>query len=1101
MKSFRVWRVVGVSLLVLLGLLAVLVGTGWLLLTRYGRPFAKQQIREQLTRNSELQLDPFEVDFTIWRDFPYVTASISNVVLSDTSQHRSLHVMRVGRADLRLDLRDLLHRQVHVTRLTVHDLAIGQLVDSTGHRWGLRGKRHPTAAKAPGVQLDLDSVIIYNFGIYTRNDYTHSALQGRVYRARLMADIQQGVLHVQGDLVGRLNHLSNRNGDLLTNEPMQSWLSYQYSFARRKGTFGPSSATLNGDTIRLSGTHQADTVAAEPRGTFLDLRFAGSQPLLAVLRAALPPTARYWLAGASSASKAQLVYTISGLSGPLVRPHTVMRFGLRNASVQWPDSARRIDRWDLQGTYDNGPAHLPKTMSVTLSECRIHSPVGQLDAALVLRDFRQPFIDGRIHGRTALPALVALLSPGRWGARRGTADLNVHLRGQLPAMSQLRRGEMRHHMSIKGMATLRDADFALSERRGELRHFNVRIGLNDSLWQLDNASGVVSGMRFRATATTVHLLDFITGQSPTASVAGSAAVDVLDIGRLRELARATTNPLTHQLRRARRSAAARQQLVATLGTHLLPEGLHLDLALRCGQLALGLDTLRDLAARVRHNGEEVRLTSIAGRLWGGRVSGEAHWPTDSTKRVAPVDYNMAFVFDTLSYSSLLTRLTRPPRRSVKSPASPAVRELLLASNGHLRYEVNALRLPDGERLRHLHMRLDKQDNILRLPYLHFDTPQGGTGDGSAAVELAGMHIVAADAKLALHYDKLDVPQLLRMLASVAPPRPDSATVAAARAARVARRAARNGGTAPSSVVATGRYSAVLRIEAGQVSYAAVHGRNFRATSRLQAGEALLDECSVDALGGRVSLKGRLITDAGRQHHPLQAQALLEDIQLPELFDTFNNMRLNVLGPENIRGGVRCAVALRTDLDGRFLPALNHTSAYLHADIRDLELLDVEALQDALKVQRKRTAHLLFEPVSSDFVLNQGELLIPNLRLNSNLTEMQLSGRYYLDGGADLFLGFNPLNALFGNNDKRIDRIEAGEPTMRRPSRLTYVHLAREQARTKFRVGLFQHKEQLQQQAQIRQQTRRLVITQRLDTTLRLPPANPLMVPQAKVVNR
>ena len=522
MKSFPLWRVLGVGFLLLL--LALGLG-GWLLSSRYARPYVKQVVREQLTHNSELVLDPFEVDFSVWHDFPHFTASLSHLTLSDTAHHRTVPVMRLGRADLRLNLRALLHRRVQVTRLTLHDVAIGQRVDSLGHTWGLRGKKRAAAAAPPKIDLALDSIIIYNFGIFTRNDFTNSILRGRIYQARVAATLHQGVLAVQGRFVGRLVQLHNRSGDLLTNEPVKAWLSYTYDFAKRQGSFARTRATLNGDTIRISGTHTAAVAVGSgpPPGTVLNLRFAGSQPLLAVLHAALPPTLQPLLRGARSPSKAQIEYLMTGLSGPLVRPRVVLHFGLRGARIAWPDSARRIDRWDLQGTYDNGPAHLPQTMSLHLSQCRIYSPAGQLDMAFLLRDFRRPYVQGRLHGRTELPALMGLLAPERWYASRGIADLDVRLHGLLPAVRHLRRGDFRRNLSVRGTATLRNAAFQLNGHQGDLRNLNVRIGLHDSLWRLSNASGVLAGMSFKASATTTYLLDYFTGQPPTTTITGQKA--------------------------------------------------------------------------------------------------------------------------------------------------------------------------------------------------------------------------------------------------------------------------------------------------------------------------------------------------------------------------------------------------------------------------------------------------------------------------------------------------------------------------------------------------------------------------------------------------
>jgi hypothetical protein len=280
-----------------------------------------------------------------------------------------------------------------------------------------------------------------------------------------------------------------------------------------------------------------------------------------------------------------------------------------------------------------------------------------------------------------------------------------------------------------------------------------------------------------------------------------------------------------------------------------------------------------------------------------------------------------------------------------------------------------------------------------------------------------------------------------------------------------------------------------------VHYNSIEGGKFQLVSHLSPGEARVDECSLDAFDGHITLHGLLRTDGGRQHHPLRIQALLEDIKLPDLFTTTKAMGLQLLTPDNIRGTLRCAAALRTDLDSTFLPVRAQTFGYVKADLRDLELLNVDALQQSFKfVKKERTGHLFFEPVSTEFLLNGGQVLIPSLKLNSNLTELEVSGRYNLDGRANLYVGMNPLNVLFGSNKRRIERIQNGEPMRPRSPRLTYVNLRRDVPGTKYQVKLFQRKEQQQQQATLRQQYRQLVVTQHLDTTMRLLPRNRLTGP-------
>jgi uncharacterized protein involved in outer membrane biogenesis len=1106
-------------------LLLVVLGAGvavWWLGESFARRLVAEKVRTALTKNSELVLAPFTVELSPWRDFPHLTASIRHLALTDTSYRQRVAVLQVGRADLRLELLSLWHGQVQVSRAVITDVDFREQVDSLGRAWGLRGKRAKGAGKTPVLGLKLDELEVNNFHFSTKNDYLRSAFGVAVRQARLRARLRGGVLRVAGTLQGELSYLRTRAGTLFEREPVGARVHYRYSFADRQGLLYRTRATLNGDSVRISGTHTLDP--HQPQGTRMNLRFVGNQPLVKVLMAALPPRFESYLAGATSPSKAHVHYTISGLSGPTVVPHNVLTFGLRGASLQWPQAARRINRWDLQGTYDNGPGHNPRTTILTLKRCRIYSAAGQLDVALTLRNFRRPVVDGRFRGQATLPELAALLPSAHWLARSGAADVDVQVRGTLPPRrGRALAGPPPPPLSLQGRLTLHQASLLLPARGADLSEVNVQIGLRDSVWQLNNASGVLNRMRFRASATTRNLLGYLNGQHPTASISGQFVVDELRLHELRELMKprprltATAMPFAGEgaarrreaRERSRRSRAPRDRarLAATLASELIPAGLLLDVQLQCRRLLLASDTLSDLAVTVRHDGHQVQLQNLAGRMWGGHVRGELQWPTDSANRVAPVQYRLLVTFPNLDYEQLLARLNRPlllaakPGRRQQPPGpgrpgragAPTVRDLLLEANGRLNLDIGQVNLPEGESMRQVSMQLEKYGGLVYMPYLRFLTPEGGHGEASGTARFKGLRLRQADTDVTLRYATLDVQRLLGLIASLTTAPADSVPTARtiARAERRAeRKAERQQGTGNTSLLASGVLTAVLRVEADRVNYGPLRGDRFRLVSHLRNGEARLNNCSFDALQGHLSLSGYMRSPANRAHHPTQLQVRLQDIQLPALFGTLSDLGLGVLGAENVLGSLRGVADLRTDLGRSFLPSLPNTAGYLKTDIRDLELVNVEALVQALKILKsERTSHLYFEPVQGEFLLAQGQVLIPGLHLDSNLSNLEVSGHYGLTGATNLFIGLQPMKALFGNNNKRIERIQNGEPMTKADAKgkdkLTYVSLRRTAPGEKFQVRLFQRDEKRDAQARLLEQYRNYLRTQHLDTTVRM----------------
>ncbi|MBD2715033.1 hypothetical protein KBK19_08305 [Microvirga sp. STR05] len=1063
-----------------LGLVLTLVGTAWVLGTRWGQRQLEKLIRGRVSRNSDLVLAPFEVDISALRHFPHFTVSLRHVLLTDTSFGRAVPVLRVGQVDARLELSHIWRGEFRMSHLTLRDAEFRQLTDSLGRDWGLRGKgpRRNTPSVPPN--FDLDSLVLVNVRVQDRNELHNGGFDAYVRQGRLVVQVRKGLAHTTGTLDGQLNYLRSGRGNLFQNEPVVAQVRYRYDFRRREGTFLRTQATLNGDTVLVNGTHRG-AAPNEPRGTRLNLQFEGKQPLLEVLHVALPTSLDHFLDDARSPSHAHIRYSIRGISGPTTRPRTVLRFALRNAQVQWADSARRIQRWDARGVFDNGPSHSPRTTSLSFEQCRIYSKAGELDASLTVSDFTRPRLQGHVRGRTELQTLASVVVPTLWRARRGEATIDLKLDGTLPEIPDrasrraLRADTLLPPIAARGTVQLENASFTIPRRQADMTGLNVRIRLRDSLWTLENLAGQLNGMQVRANATTTYLLAYFSGQHPTTNVTGTFEVDEL---RTRELQRLLAAPHSRNrpAQRAARLGRTPNQELATKAMNLLPPGLRLNIRLRCGLLILASDTLEQLAATVRHNGRYVQLRDLHVRVWGGQVSGVVSWPTD-TLNLQPVAARLAVQFPSLNYQQLLARVTRPSRRAPGAPKDPTLREVLLAANGQATVVVNELVLPGNNNLRNVRLRIDKKGPSFLIPALSFRSSSGGTGQLSASARLKGTQLLNARADLNLRYATLDVQHLLQLLASLS-------TIPSPNDDAPRRRPTRTPGA--SSPFLDGTVTGRVNVAADHIRYGALRGSQFKLVSSLDAGAARLEQCSLQAFGGNISLRGVLQTNAGANSHPLHAQLRLNHIQLPELFGLATGLGLDVLAPENIRGTMDGETDLHTSLDNAFLPKLSQTQAFLKTQLHDLELLNVEALMEALKFMREeRTSHLYFEPVSPRFVLDGGRLLIPNLQLNSNLTDMDVSGEYYLTGQANLYVGLSPLQALFGNNEKRIARIQSGEAAQRRSRGLIYLNLSRTTPGSRYKVRPFQKQEQRQNKDAMLLEYQELLRTQKLDTTLRL----------------
>ena len=441
-----------------------------------------------------------------------------------------------------------------------------------------------------------------------------------------------------------------------------------------------------------------------------------------------------------------------------------------------------------------------------------------------------------------------------------------------------------------------------------------------------------------------------------------------------------------------------------------------------------------------------------------------------------------------NYRRVQQRVTNEaPDRFIKntsSPGSPAatpknadpqvnrvLQSLLQTASSQVNVQVGVLNITSKEALRALQFQVNQEGQRVTLSDMRFTSVEGGKATATGGFRLTPAGIRSPYLIATLHYDFFNLQTFMRHLAELRSlaPRPETPT----RATKQRR----------NSSFAQNDFYAQLRVSAQQVQYEYLKGSDLLLRVNLNKDRAQLTQLSLKAFGGQINSHGNMLLNTSQQLFPLRLQAKVTGINLQQLFVVANQMNLDVLSSQNIRGEVECHVALVTELDQTFSPSFNRTAAYANATFRNMELIEVTPIQNALRFLRKeRIRHLYFDDVTTQFVMKNNQFITPKLRLNSNLTDFELSGKYEMRGGADLNMDVNVLNVLFGNNKRRIEKIQNSVAT-ESSSKMQHLVLTRQQ--DKYKVRLSNKKDRLATNKALKEEFINVLRQNQLDTLFTL----------------
>jgi len=422
--------------------------------------------------------------------------------------------------------------------------------------------------------------------------------------------------------------------------------------------------------------------------------------------------------------------------------------------------------------------------------------------------------------------------------------------------------------------------------------------------------------------------------------------------------------------------------------------------------------------------------------------------------------------------------TKPPVKSRRSgpgiaaqtEAKPTRKNSLINMETQLNLQVGQVNLPIDEHVQKLVVQVNQYDERITLTRMRFISPGGGIATANGGFRYYGISGVRAPyLNVQLEYPELNLQSFMQDLADL----------------KNGKRKAKPG-AAPKAAVKKGAfytredYRLNLQVKTRRLRYLYLEGTNVILQADLNSQRAKISRLDLNTAGGELHIRGTMRLDVPDQVYPLNLRAELHEVDLPQLFQMAEQMELDVLRSQNIRGEVACQVAVLTSLDEAFSPSLDRTVAYVKANFKKLELIEVAPIQQALRLLREeRTRHLYFENVNTSFLLRHYEILSPGLRLNSNLTAFQLAGTYTMGGAAELNMDVNILPVLFGNNKRRIEKIQADSTTIRSKAGKQHLLLQREQ--NKFKVKLSNRKLREQRLQNLKTSFQNILQQYRIDT--------------------
>lgn len=467
---------------------------------------------------------------------------------------------------------------------------------------------------------------------------------------------------------------------------------------------------------------------------------------------------------------------------------------------------------------------------------------------------------------------------------------------------------------------------------------------------------------------------------------------------------------------------------------------------------------------------QLRIREVVGKLDGksfsinGEVTHLLRYVLGGSQATHPLRTKLAAHWQELDFSKPVVSKPRPKApEKIPTSTDSLLAGLLFGTEYTADIRIDRIRLPSREDLSDMAFVIHKKGEQVRVPRLVCKTTLGGSIAGLGHFQLDQDGIQEPYAALQLSYERLDLQRLVSLLAGLN-----------------SMQAGYNRPKTSKGKTGISDYRFDVEVKARKLDYQTLKGADFGLKTIIKDETARLERLTMDVFGGRLGARG-LMKLGDPKGFPVTLNLTLQKMDLYQLFRAAEEMKIDVLKSDNIRGNVDCSMMMRTELNNDFLPDINKITAYTKAAIRNMELIEVQPIQQALRfLPKTKTSHIYFEDVDAQFLLHQNRILMPDLNLTSNLSYLHLNGDYTLNKKAAFLVEISLTDLLFGNNKRRIRQIQQDDST--RINRGLKNHLLLHRDLGKYRMKMFGRRDFEAHKQSLRYEWQNELVRHRIDTT-------------------
>jgi len=1027
---FRFILIPVVALLVLIGIAASILYSQQRRLVGLAVKELNKQLPGELVVGGS-NISPF-------RNFPYISIRLQDVQFYRNKRKTGKPIYEAERMYVGFSLPDILQQKYHVKVIFLKNGHLDLVQDRHGRLNIVEASRMSTDTAAvtdtAATELDLDvkKVVLRNMRIAFLDQQSGHRVAADI--DRIKSSFRVDSVHIYADLQGQMLVDYTRPGDttLFRHKRLAADIRLSYDKPGQLLELPVGSLQLEDAVFNITG--KADLA----HDNMVDFKIRGDKPDFRQLFAFAPEN----VARELEHFRYNGHLTFEGaVKGPLKNgqlPLITLSFSCNNAWLHNTKADKRLDSLAFKGYYTNGAEHSLKTSELRLLNMYAKPDKGIFQGNFVMRDFTDPKILMQLNSELELGFIGAFLGIKDLQRITGHVSLKMDFK-ELVDVSVPEQSMGKLTQGIQSELTVRGLTFRIPSYPYMIERLNLHADMKNGFVNLDTLSFYIGQSDFQMKGSLSDLPAIFHQQQKPVRLTFSAHSNKMVMKELLAFDTAKSRRAREEIYGFNIGMSLETSVQEILHPNPLPKG-----RFRLERLNAAFKhyphAFHDFGAELAIADTVLRLRNFAGKIdssdlrFSGRVINYALWFDKVMRGKTQVAFD--FKSQRLALKDLLGRISS--KYVPKDYHEEVGSNIWLRSRIDLRYDSTfrfaRIRIANisGELQKHAFKLENISGGVMfsTNKFIRIDTLRGKIGRSDFDISMriyAGDDTVYRKRENYLQFRSrfLDVDQLTNYRLTAAQ---DTAPAISSMPA------------ANTAVAKTSKHAKAFNIfqipfidfnatvNIGRVKYHRLWLKDVSTKARMLSNQHLyLDTLTMGVAGGKIAARAHF-NGSNPERIYLTSRINVDDVNIEKMMLKLDYLGQDYVINKNIKGRLNGQIRGYMRVHPDLTPQIEHTVAQLDVDIRDGALVNFAPMQAMASYFKDKNLNMVrFDTLRNKLTFRNGELIIPNMNINSSLGFMEISGKQSLNTQMEYYLripmkmvtqvGFR---MLFGKKQEEVD---------------------------------------------------------------------------------